>query len=163
MRPKWPCECTMMERTAIFPGTFDPFTRGHESLLKRGLELFDRIVIGVGVNESKKMELDAGRRIEALRRLYAADARIAVEGYTGLTVDFAARHRAGFILRGVRSVRDYEYELTIADVNRRLTGVETVILFTEPEWAFLSSSLVRELKHFGRDITPYLPEGLTYE
>lgn len=152
-----------MERIAIFPGSFDPFTKGHESLLRRGLALFDRIIIGVGVNEHKRMELTAEQRIEALRRLFAADGRISVEGYSGLTVDFAALHHADFILRGVRSVKDYEYEAGIADLNRRLTGVETVILFTEPEWAFVSSSVVRELMHFGKDITPYIPEGLEYK
>lgn len=152
-----------MERIAIFPGSFDPFTKGHESLLRRGLTLFDRVVVGVGVNENKRTELSAEQRVEALRRLFAADGRITVESYSGLTVDFALRHHAGFILRGVRSVKDYEYELGIADINRRLVGVETVVLFTEPEWSFVSSSMVRELMHFGKDISPYLPEGLEYK
>lgn len=152
-----------MEKIAIFPGSFDPFTKGHESLLRRGLMLFDRIVIGVGINESKRMEQSTEQRIAALRKLFAGDDRIRVEGYSDLTVDFAARHHAKFILRGVRSVRDYEYEMNIADLNRRLTGVETIILFTEPEWAFVSSTLVKELKHFGKDITSYIPEGLEYE
>lgn len=155
-------QCNMV-RTAVFPGSFDPFTKGHESVLRRGLKLFDRIVIGVGINESKRMEQTAERRIAALRRLFADDERIIVEGYSDLTVDFAARHQADFILRGVRSVKDYEYEINIADVNRRLTGIETVILFTEPEWAFLSSTMVKELKHFGKDIRPFIPDGLDYE
>lgn len=152
-----------MEKIAVFPGSFDPFTKGHESLLKRGLKLFDRIVIGVGINESKSMEQTTERRIRALHKLFAADTRITVEGYTDLTVDFAARHHANFILRGVRTVKDYEYEMNIADINRKLTGVETVILFAEPEWAFVSSSMVKELMHFGKDITPYIPEGLEYQ
>lgn len=155
-------QCNMV-RTAVFPGSFDPFTKGHESVLRRGLNLFDRIVIGVGINESKRMEQTAERRIAALRRLFADDERIIVEGYSDLTVDFAARHQADFILRGVRSVKDYEYEINIADVNRRLSGIETVILFTEPEWAFLSSTMVKELKHFGKDIRPFIPDGLDYE
>lgn len=155
-------QCNMI-RTAVFPGSFDPFTKGHESVLRRGLNLFDRIVIGVGINESKRMEQTAERRIAALRRLFADDDRIIVEGYSDLTVDFAARHQADFILRGVRSVKDYEYEINIADVNRRLSGIETVILFTEPEWAFLSSTMVKELKHFGKDIRPFIPDGLDYE
>ena len=133
-----------MEKIAIFPGSFDPFTKGHESLLRRGLTLFDRIII-------------------ALRKLLAGDERIQVEGYSDLTVDFAARHHARFILRGIRSIKDYEYEMNIADLNRRLTGVETIILFTEPEWAFISSTMVKELMHFGKDISPYIPEGLEYE
>lgn len=155
-------QCNMI-RTAVFPGSFDPFTKGHESVLRRGLKLFDRIVIGVGINESKLMEQTAERRIVALRHLFADNERIIVEGYSDLTVDFAARHQADFILRGVRSVKDYEYEINIADVNRRLSGIETVILFTEPEWAFLSSTMVKELKHFGKDIRPFIPDGLDYE
>ena len=151
-----------MSRTAIFPGTFDPFTKGHESLLRRALRLFDRIVIGVGINESKKTLQPNNERIEALKALFANEDRIMVEGYTDLTIDFAKRHHAEFIIRGVRSVKDYEYELNIADINRQLSGIETIILFTEPEWAYLSSSVVRELHHFGKDISPFIPEGLKY-
>ena len=152
-----------MVKIAIFPGSFDPFTKGHESLLRRGLTLFDRIIIGVGINEYKRMEQSTEKRIAALRKLFAGDERIQVEGYSDLTVDFAARHHARFILRGIRSIKDYEYEMNIADLNRRLTGVETIILFTEPEWAFISSTMVKELMHFGKDISPYIPEGLEYE
>ena len=111
-----------MEKIAIFPGSFDPFTKGHESLLRRGLTLFDRIIIGVGINEYKRMEQSTEKRIAALRKLFAEDERIQVEGYSDLTVDFAARHHARFILRGIRSIKDYEYEMNIADLNRRLTG-----------------------------------------
>ena len=152
-----------MERIAIFPGSFDPFTKGHESLLRRGLTLFDRIVIGVGINQSKQALHSTDQRIESLRKLFAGDPRIEVEGYSDLTVDFARRHHARFILRGIRSVKDYEYEMNVADLNRRLSGVETVILFTEPELAFISSTIVKELKHFGKDISPYIPDGLEYE
>ena len=152
-----------MERIAIFPGSFDPFTKGHESLLRRGLTLFDRIVIGVGINQSKQALQSTDQRIESLRKLFAGDPRIEVEGYSDLTVDFARRQHARFILRGIRSVKDYEYEMNVADLNRRLSGVETVILFTEPELAFISSTIVKELKHFGKDISPYIPDGLEYE
>ena len=103
-----------------------------------------------------------GERVKALKQLFSDDDRITVESYSDLTIDFAQRHQAGFILRGVRSIKDYEYELNMADVNRRLSGIETIILFTEPEWAFLSSSVVRELHHFGKDILPFIPEGLKY-
>ena len=117
----------------------------------------------MGINEYKGMEQSTEKRIAALRKLFAGDERIQVEGYSDLTVDFAARHHARFILRGIRSIKDYEYEMNIADLNRRLTGVETIILFTEPEWAFISSTMVKELMHFGKDISPYIPEGLEYE
>lgn len=150
-------------RTAIFPGSFDPYTKGHDSIARRGLQLFDRIIIGVGINEKKKGILTTEKRIKALKNLYRNEPRISVEAYSDLTVDFAKRKQADFILRGVRSHKDFEYELAIADVNKRLSGIETVILFTEPDLACISSTIVRELMHFGRDITEFLPEGFTIE
>lgn len=150
-------------RTAIFPGSFDPYTKGHDSIARRGLQLFDRIIIGVGINEKKKGIMAVEKRIQALKNLYRNEPRISVEAYSDLTVDFAKRKQANFILRGVRSHKDFEYELAIADVNKRLSGIETVILFTEPELACISSTIVRELMHFGRDITEFLPEGFTIE
>lgn len=103
------------------------------------------------------------KRIQALKNLYRNEPRISVEAYSDLTVDFAKRKQADFILRGVRSHKDFEYELAIADVNKRLSGIETVILFTEPDLACISSTIVRELMHFGRDITEFLPEGFSIE
>lgn len=150
-------------RTAIFPGSFDPYTKGHDSIARRGLQLFDRIIIGVGINEKKKGILAVEKRIKALKNLYRNEPRISVEAYSDLTVDFAKRKQADFILRGIRSHKDFEYELAIADVNKRLSGIETVILFTEPDLACISSTIVRELMHFGRDITEFLPEGFTIE
>ena len=143
----------------MFPGSFDPFTLGHASLVGRALRLFDEVVIAVGVNEQKPGWMPADERIRALRELFYEDVRVRVESYTGLTTDFAASIGAAAILRGVRSVKDYEYELQMADVNRRLSGIETVLLCAEPQLASLSSSLVRELAHFGKDVTPFLPEG----
>lgn len=150
------------ERIAVFPGSFDPFTRGHASIVRRGLALFDHIIISIGVNERKTAMLSVEQRIEGLRRLYAREPRITVEAYAELTVDFARRRGASFILRGVRSYKDFEYEQNIAEVNRRLSGLETVVLFTEPELACISSSMVKELAHFGKDIRSYLPDGLDY-
>lgn len=150
-------------RTAIFPGSFDPYTKGHDSIARRGLQLFDRIIIGVGINEKKKGIMAVEKRIQALKNLYRNEPRISVGAYSDLTVDFAKRKQADFILRGVRSHKDFEYELAIADVNKRLSGIETVILFTEPDLACISSTIVRELMHFGRDITEFLPEGFSIE
>ena len=144
-------------RTAIFPGTFDPFTKGHADIVSRGLALFDRVVIAVGVNEHKAPCQDVNARLAAIGALYADDARAEVCAYTGLTADFARQHRAQFILRGVRSLRDYEYERDIADVNHRLSGIETVLLFSRPDLAAVSSSIVRELQHNGKDVTEFLP------
>ena len=110
-----------MERIGIFVGSFDPFTIGHDSIVRRALPLFDRLVIGVGVNEKKRYMLTAEQRVEAIRGLYAGEEKISVEQYNDLTVDFAQRHGAQFIVKGVRSVKDFEFEREQADINRRLT------------------------------------------
>lgn len=146
------------ERIAIFPGSFDPFTIGHAGIVSRGLPLFDRIVIGVGVNESKRTVFTLEERVEAISQLYADEPRISVESYTGLTIDFAREFGAGFILRGLRSVKDFEYERDIAAMNQRLSGIETVLLFTEPQHQSISSSVVRELLSFGKDVSDFLPK-----
>lgn len=139
-------------------GSFDPFTIGHDSVVRRAVKLFDRLVIGVGVNESKRYMLPAEERVEAIRQLYSGDERISVEQYSDLTVDFARRMGAEFIVKGVRSVKDFEFERDQADINRRLTGIETVLLYTEPGMDCISSSVVRELTHFGRDCSMFLPK-----
>lgn len=150
-----------MQRIGIFVGSFDPFTIGHDSVVRRAVGLFDRLVIGVGVNESKRCMLSAGERVAAIARLYAGDSRIGVEQYSDLTADFARRVGAQFIVKGVRSVRDFEFERDQADINRRLTGVETVLLYAEPGMDSISSTVVRELKHFGRDVEEFLPKAET--
>ena len=147
-----------MQRTGIFVGSFDPFTIGHDSVVRRAVKLFDRLVIGVGVNESKRYMLPAEERVEAIRRLYSGDERISVEQYSDLTVDFARRMGAEFIVKGVRSVKDFEFERDQADINRRLTAIETVLLYAEPGMDCISSSVVRELTHFGRDCSMFLPK-----
>ena len=142
-------------RTALFAGSFRPFTRGHADIVERGLKLFDRIIIGVGVNPAKPSGNE--NSIEAIRALYAGDSRVSVEAYSCLTTDFARACGARFLLRGVRSAKDFEYERDMADINMQLSGIETVILFSRPELSALSSSVVRELQAFGHDITPFLP------
>ena len=144
-----------MARTGIFVGSFDPFTIGHASVVSRALPLFDRIVIGVGVNESKHCLMTAAERTRAIEQLYSDEPRIEVRQYSGLTADFARSVGAQFVIKGVRSVRDFEYEREQADINRTM-GVETILLTAEPMTASISSSMVRELAHFGRDITPYV-------
>ena len=146
-----------MKRIAIFPGSFDPFTVGHASIVERGLPLFDEIVIGVGVNESKRALYTPEQRVRAIGELYAEEPRVRVVAYNDLTIDLAHREGARFILRGLRSVKDFEYERDIAAMNQRLGGVETVLLFTEPEYSSISSSVVRELIAFGKDVTAFLP------
>lgn len=146
----------------IFPGSFDPFTIGHANLVDRAQKLFEEVVIAVGYNEQKTGWLPVEERVRALEEFYKENSQITVAKYTGLTVDFAQAMGARFILRGVRSVKDYEYELGIADINSRLADVETVVLLADPTISGISSSVVRELHHFGRDITQWLPCGLKY-
>ena len=148
-----------MKRTGIFVGSFDPFTIGHDSVVRRALPLFDHLVIGVGVNQNKRYMLTADERVEAIRSLYRDEPRISVDQYSDLTVDFAKRLDAQFIVKGVRSVRDFEFEREQADINRRLTGIETIVLFAEPGLDSISSTVVRELTHFGHDCSSFLPAG----
>ena len=146
-------------RTGIFVGSFNPFTIGHDSIVRRVLPLFDRLVIGVvGDNVHKPDMPSAEQRMQVIRDLYAGDERIEVKIYHGLAMDFAKSENAHFIVKGVRSVSDFEYEQWQADFNRRLGGIETILLYTEPELASVSSSALRELSHFGVDISDYLPK-----
>lgn len=147
-------------KRAIFPGTFDPFTVGHYSIVKRGLNIFDEIVIGIGHNQSKKTLFSIEKRIEMIQKAFEGEMRVKVTSYSTLTVDFATEVQAGFILRGLRSVGDFEYERTIGDNNRLLTGIETVILFTEAEYAHISSTVARDLISYGKDISSFLPPNV---
>ncbi len=144
-------------KTGIFAGSFDPYTKGHDAIVRRALPLFDRIVIGVGVNERKQCMSSPEERLERIRAVYSGEPKIEVKAYSDLTVDFAHREQAGFIIKGIRSVKDFEYEREQADINRRIGGVETVLLYAEPQLESISSSLVRELAHFGKDVAQFLP------
>ena len=144
-------------RVALFPGSFDPFTRGHQAIVERALPMFDRLVIAIGVNRAKKGWMPIEERLERLRMLYANEPRVEVVAYETLTMDLAEQYGAKYILRGVRSVTDFEYERTIADANRRIAGLETVFFIADADTAHISSSLVRELASFGRDVSDLLP------
>lgn len=144
-------------RTAIFPGTFDPFTIGHAALVRRALNVVDELYIAIGINTGKQTTLSLDERMERIATLYKEDPRIHVISYEGLTTDFAQSVGAQCIIRGVRSTIDFEYERNIADVNRMLTSIDTLLLISEPEYAAISSSVVRELVHFGKDVSMYLP------
>ncbi|MCD8080532.1 MAG: pantetheine-phosphate adenylyltransferase [Bacteroides sp.] len=147
-------------KRAIFPGTFDPFTIGHESVVRRALTFMDEIVIGIGVNENKNTYFPLARREQMIATFYRNEPRIQVMSYNSLTIDLARKVEASFIIRGIRTVKDFEYEETIADINRKLAGVETILLFTEPELTCISSTIVRELLNYNKDITAFLPEGM---
>jgi pantetheine-phosphate adenylyltransferase len=145
-------------RTGIFVGSFDPYTIGHHSIVRRALPLFDRLVIGVvGDNVNKPYMQPAEERMKAIAALYAAEPRIDVKPFHGLAIDFARQEGAAYIVKGIRSVSDFEHEQWQADLNRSIGGIETILLFTEPQLASISSSAIRELKHFGVDVSAYLP------
>ena len=139
------------KRIALFTGTFDPFTIGHQNIVDRALPLFDHLVIAVAVSKHKHTSEEIEARVAAIKAVYADEERVTVKSYDDLTVDMARREGAHFIVRGVRSVKDYEYEREQADVNRQLSGVETILLFADPSLSSISSSLVRELRFFGKD------------
>ena len=145
-------------KTGLFTGSFDPFTIGHQSIVARVLPLFDKIVIGVGVNERKKYMYSAEVRVKEIAELYADNPKVEVRAFNDLAVDFAHREGAWFFVKGVRSVKDFEYEREQADINRMMGGIETLLVFAEPQHASVSSSLVRELKHFGKNAEMFLPK-----
>lgn len=142
-------------RVAIFAGSFNPFTIGHYDIAIRGLEIFDKVVIAVGRNAAKA---DSTADVDEIRSYFEGNERIEVCAYSGLTAELAKQYGAQYLLRGVRSVKDFEYERDMAAANTDLGGLETVLLYTRPEYAHISSSLVRELKSYGRDVTNYLPK-----
>ena len=153
-----------MQRVALFPGSFDPFTRGHQSVVEDALMLFDRVVIAIGYNPDKRGLLDVEARRAIIERVYANEPRVEVSLYTTLTGDEARRVGATTILRSVRNSLDFEYERTLERANRHLyPELRTLFLMAHPEVEHISSSLVRELRAFGRDVDEFLPEGIRLE
>ncbi len=146
-----------MKKIAIFPGTFDPFTIGHLSLVSRALNLVDEIIIAIGINPNKKTFFSLEDRMEMISLIFKGNNRVKIDSYDSLTVDYAKKVNAHFILRGIRSVNDFEYEKNIADVNRKISGIETFVLYTEPEHTHISSSIVRELLSYGKDVDEFVP------
>lgn len=152
----------MQTKTALFAGSFDPFTRGHQALVSDALQLFDRVVIAVGENISKQSLLSPQSRIRLIEELYRNDERVEVVGYSTLTGEFARKVGATALLRGLRSSVDFEYERLLEQTNRRLfPELRTLFLLTEAPLADISSSTVRELLRFGHSVDEFLPEGIT--
>ncbi len=147
----------------MYAGSFDPFTRGHGDIVARGLELFDKVIIAIGVNESKRNLYTPEQRLKQIQHFYRNEPRVKVYTYSGLTVDFAKELGVSILLRGVRSSTDMEYERTLADLNRHIADMETVLLPASQKLTHISSTVVRELLHFGGDVKDFLPEGFSLE
>ena len=147
-------------KRAIFPGSFDPFTVGHESIVLRGLDIFDEIVVAVGVNADKRCMFSTERRVEFIETVFADRPQVSVSTYEGLTVDFAKEIGCSHILRGLRTSADFEFERAIAQVNRQMTGIDTVILLTTPEHTPINSTIVRDILRHGGDASLFLPQRI---
>lgn len=150
-----------MQRIAVFPGSFDPITRGHESVIKRALPLFDRLIIAIGENGEKKSFFSLETRLTWLNLIFGNDPRISVATYSGLTIDFCRTEKATFILRGLRTSADFEFERGIGQMNKMMCPeIETIFLLCEPEFASLSSSIVRDIIRNGGDVRQFVPDGV---
>jgi pantetheine-phosphate adenylyltransferase len=153
-----------MKKIAVFPGSFDPITRGHESIIRRALPLFDEIIIALGENVEKKSYFPLDDRLEWLKKVFSDEPKIRVMKYSGLTVDFCRKINAGYILRGLRTSADFEFERTIGLMNKAIfPGIETVFLLSAPEYAALSSSVIRDILKNGGDASNFVPDKIAKE
>ena len=148
-----------MQRIALFPGTFDPMTLGHVDIVNRSLDLFDKIIVGIGTNINKKPMYTEAQRVDWIREIYKDEPRVEARIYEGLTVNFCKKVSASYIIRGIRFVSDFEYEKTIADMNRSLDdSIETIFLTCLPMYSSVASTLVRDVIRNGGDASMFLPE-----
>lgn len=148
-----------MPRICLFPGTFDPVTLGHVDIINRALPLFDKIVVGIGLNSAKEPMFTAEQRLDWIREIYKDEERVVGSVYEGLTIDYCRQIGARFILRGIRYVSDFEYEKTIADANRTLDkNIETIFLTGEPKFTSVASTIVRDILRNGGNAAPFIPE-----
>src|SRR5690606_32875560 len=151
-----------MKKTAIFPGSFDPYTLGHHDIVLRSLNLFDEVIIGIGYNSTKKTRyFDIEDMVEKVKSVYENTPGVKVIVYNELTSTLAKKHNAQFLIRGLRNTTDFEYENTISQMNRYLNSdLETVFLITSPRYAAISSTIIREVHRFGGDVTEFLPYNI---
>ena len=148
-----------MNRIAVFPGSFDPITKGHESVIRRALPLFDKIIIAIGLNAEKKNMFSAGQRTKWIEKVFEGETKISVETYKGLTIDFCKIKNANYILRGLRTAADFEFESGIGQVNRKLDPtIETIFILTEAKYTPVTSSIVRDVIRHGGDIQSLVPD-----
>lgn len=148
-------------KTALYPGTFDPLTNGHVSLIRRGCEVFDRVIVGIAVDTPKQPLFSIEERVKLAREVFADDPCVDVEGFSGLTVDYAAERKVCAILRGLRAVSDFEYEFQLALMNRRLKRhIQTVFLMTDFQWLYISSTIIKSAAAQGAEIKGLVPENV---
>ncbi len=152
------------QRIAVFPGTFDPITRGHEDIVRRAADIFDRVIIAMGRNTKKQSLFPLEERLAWIREIFKDDPRIEVDTYDELTVEYCRRKGANFIVRGLRTSGDFEYEAHLAQVNRKLdSSIETIFIITSPELSNISSTVVRDIIIYGGDYTPFVPPAVRPE
>ncbi len=150
-----------MKKIAVFPGSFDPFTIGHEAIVRRSLSLFDEIIIAVGANALKKSFYSLETRKEMIAKVFHNEPRIKVDHYEGLTVDYCRARGAGFVLRGLRTAADFEFERAIGQVNKAIApGIESIFLLTVPEHSFINSTIVRDIIRSGGDASKFVPSAI---
>ena len=149
-------------KKAVFPGSFDPITIGHVDIVKRGIKVFDEIIIAIGDNTDKKYMFPKEKRVEFVKQTFNNYDNIKIESYDGLTVDFCKKNNIEFMIRGLRNPADFEFEKSIALTNRELTDIETIFFLTSPENSFISSSIVRDLIRNNGDYKLFIPEGITF-
>jgi pantetheine-phosphate adenylyltransferase len=150
-----------MQRICLFPGTFDPVTLGHTDIINRALPLFDKIIVGIGINASKNPMFTAEQRMQWFREIYNNEPKVESVVYDGLTINYCKQIGARFIVRGIRYVSDFEYEKTIADANRTLdSNIETIFLTGEPKYTSVASTIVRDILRNGGDASPFLPQAV---
>jgi len=151
-----------MTKIAVFPGSFDPFTYGHKNIVERALPLFDKIIIAIGVNAEKKTMFSIDQRIAGIASTFINEDKVEVFEYSGLTVDFCKKHKAKFILRGIRNSIDFEYEKAIAETNKEIgNGIESIFICSDSQFATISSTIIRDLCRNGRDVSKYVPFSIS--
>lgn len=150
-----------MKKTAVFPGSFDPITKGHEAIINRSTQIFDKVIIAIGENSKKKYLFDIEKRKNWIKQTFPENSKIDIKVYSGLTVDFCLNNKANFIVRGLRSSFDFEYEQAIALTNKKLApSIETVMLFAEPKYSMVSSSIVRDIINNKGNAEQFLPDAI---
>ncbi len=150
-----------MQKVAVFPGSFDPFTIGHENIIFRALDLFDKIIIAIGIHSTKQPLLKIETRVEMVSQVFKLFEQVSVDSFEGLTVDYCRKVKATYILRGIRTSADFEYERAIAQINKKmLPTVESIFLLTSPEYTPVNSTIIRDIIRNGGDASQFLPSGI---